>query len=605
MAGRTGRERPARHRAAAGAVSALVVVAMLAACTSTDDETAVASSPSPGPDSSTGSSSATRGESSTAPPAASSATPSPSPSTSSSPTPTPTPSPTASPTPPGPDRTALVRLLRRAAAAIPDEVDASVAILDNEGRLVFGVAPDRGLLPASTAKLLSGAAALEVFGPDHRFVTTVRHTGSVVDGVLTGSLVLEGGGDPVLDSGTYRSMVYLSRPHTELEQLAEAVVAAGITTVRGRIVVEADRFGPLVDAPGWKDSYVPLLEARRIRSLTVDAGLAVRVVEPAPELQLEILAADDPQQMTGILFRRALRAAGVRLPDEPRPPKPSPTPSPSESDQADEDVEDPPPPPPPPVAVRAAGPPVEGLPVVAQIESPPLSELLQFAFEQSDNHISDTLFRAVGAERDATGWRESGEVVTEVVGQLGVDTTGMRLTDGSGLSRSHAVSASHLAAVAWRQRNGPDADAWRRALAVAGEEGTLRRRLRGTVAEGRFLGKTGTLDDVTAVAGTVEGPDGAPAFHVAMLGNVPPSLGRFSTLVVFDDLIALLAEDVAGCVRVPQPGETSSDGGSPAPGEVVGGLSVRCQSPPPSSTPSPSPPPSSSEAVSPPASSSP
>ena len=117
---------------------------------------------------------------------------------------------------------------------------------------------------------------------------------------------------------------------------------------------------------------------------------------------------------------------------------------------------------------------------------------------------------------------------------------------------------------------------WRDALAVAGEEGTLRRRLRGTVAEGRFLGKTGTLDDVTAIAGTVEAPDGTPAFHVAAIANVPPSLGRFSSLVVFDDVIALLAEDAAGCVRLPPPGEEGADGASPAPGEVVGGLHVDC-----------------------------
>ena len=461
------------------------------------------------------------------------ASPSPSPSPVPSPSPSPSPSPTPSPTPPPPDRSALVARLA-AATVFPDDVAASVAVLDAEGRPVFALDGDRPLLPASTAKLAPGAAAFLLFGPDHRISTTVEAVGELgADGVLRGRLELVGGGDPALAQADYRSMVYVARPHTELEALADAVVAAGIKVVTRGVVAAPDAFGGAPEAPGWKDGYLAVLDARRITALTVDAGLDVTVVSPPPNPELELVASVDPAQRAVELFRAMLAERGVTVRGD----------------------------------VGLADGPRQ---VVAEVESPPMLDHVRFAFERSDNHTADTLFRLVGRGLGADGWTGSGAAIAALLEAEGIDTDGMQLADGSGLSRDDRMSATTLASIDQVMRAGEFGDAWRDALAVAGEEGTLRRRLRGTVADGRFLGKSGTLDDVTALAGTVEGPDGEAAYHVAVVANVGPGVGRFTSLVVANDIIALLAEDAAGCVRVAPPEDVAEDE------IIVRGLYVDC-----------------------------
>ena len=448
--------------------------------------------------------------------------------------PSPSPSPTPAPLPSPPDRSALVARLTAAAAAFPASAEVSVAVVDDLGRPVFDVEGDRPLLPASTAKLASGAAALLLLGPDHRIATTVEAVGELDgDGVLRGRLELVGGGDPALSHEASRSLVYTARPHPELEALADAVVDAGVRVVTRGVVAAQDAFGGDPLAPGWKDDYLTALDARRITALTVDAGLDVTVVSPPPDPELHLVAARDPAQRTVEVFRGLLQERGVRI-------------------GAD-------------VGLGT------GVPrVVARVLSPPVGEHVRFSFERSDNHTADTLFRLVGRGLGADDWTSSGDAVTRLLDEAGVDTTGMALADGSGLSREDRLSAATLTSIDQVLRAGELGAVWRDALAVAGEEGTLRRRLRGTVAEGRFLGKSGTLDDVTALAGTVEDPDGAAAYHVAAIVNVAPGTGRFPSYVAINDLVALLAEDAAGCTRLPPPDEVLDEE------FIVGGLYVAC-----------------------------
>lgn len=467
-------------------------------------------------------------------PAAGIAEPSPSdtPVVAPSPSPSPSPSPTATPSP-SPDRSELVARLEQA-VGFPAGVDASVSVLDAEGRVVFehdGTAP---VLPASTAKLAAGAGALLLFGADHRIPTTVEAVGEVTEaGVLRGRLELVGAGDPALSTRDYRTLVYVARPHTELEELADQVAAAGITRVTQGLVAADDAFGDTPEAPGWKDEYLAVLDARRITSLTVDGGLDLTVTRPPPNPELELLASDDPTATTVERFRDLLADRGVTVAGD---------------------------------VGRARG----DREIIASVASPPLSEHVRFAFERSDNHTADTLFRMTGLGLGARDWASSGAAIARLLEAEGVDTTGMTLLDGAGLSRDDRVSARTLAGIDQVLRSSELGDVWRDALAVAGEEGTLRRRLRGTVAEGRFLGKSGTLDDVTALAGTVEGPDGEAVYHVAAMANVPPGASRFPSVVVINDLVALLAEDAAGCDRVAPPSDLPS--GEP----VVGGLYVDC-----------------------------
>ena len=110
-------------------------------------------------------------------------------------------------------------------------VSAQARMLDT-GETLASVNPDQQLTPASLSKLYIAGAALDRFGPQYRFSTRLRSTGTISGGVLTGDLVLEGSGDPALTS-------------EELWRLTEELRFRGIRRVEGRLLISQWRFGPV------------------------------------------------------------------------------------------------------------------------------------------------------------------------------------------------------------------------------------------------------------------------------------------------------------------------------------------------------------------------
>ena len=413
--------------------------------------------------------------------------------------------------------------LRRRVQAVLDELGPSlqgarlaVAVRDAQGRRVVDLRPDARLLPASTMKAVTAATVLHTLGPDHRFTTTAATSGEVTDGVLRGDLVLHGGGDPVLTTEDYRRHVYPSRPSTSLEDLADAVAAEGITVVTGRLVADAAAWGNAEVAAGWRTAYLDDQNARHITQLTVNAGLTVdvEIPEDAP-VQVELHGARDPVRTAADVFAAELAERGISVRG----------------------------------GVATAGLPVGGTTPLAAVESPPVSELLAFTLQRSDNHLADTLLLAAGHAATGDGaWAAAQRTAERVLHGLGVDPTGLRVTDGSGLSRLDRLTAAQLADLDAAMTAGPHATAWEDSMAVAGERGTLRYRLQGTAAAGRFLGKTGTLDDVKAVVGHVRPTrSGQGPLHVAVVSNGAPAGGQWAVTVLMDRLALVLADHLDGC----------------------------------------------------------
>jgi len=522
-------------------LSTLLLVGLLAGCTSTSQDPDAGAA-------SVGSDAAPDAPDDDA--AATTAPTSPLPSSSPSPEPSPSPAPSPDPSPVPqvdhgdlPERLTAVLAGRpvvagTAPAAVPPAGSGvAVVVVAADGSTVLDVRGDASMLPASTAKSLTAAAALVVLGPDATLATRLEAVGLLDDrGVLDGHLRVVGDGDPTLATQTYRTHVYASRPASELERLAVQARAGGLTVVRGGVRTGSDPLGPERLAPGWRDSYLTDLDARRITGLTVDAGLAVAVLSEPPDLQLEILGSPDPTETLRRSVEAALVAEGVR------------------------------------VAPRRLGLPDAPVRTIAELDSPPVAEQLRFALERSDNHLADTLLRVVGARRGAIGFAASGDAVRDELARLGVPVAGVRLRDGSGLSRDSRVTARALAELDRVMRHGEHGTLWRDLHAVAGVEGTVRGRLRGSLAEGRFVAKTGTLSDVVTVVGTVEGPDGRPAYHVAVLhSGLGGAATRNAARAVEDEIVRLLAEEAAGCERVvpsapaPDADATPSPGASPSP----------------------------------------
>ena len=335
-------------------------------------------------------------------------------------------------------------------------------------------------------------------------------------------------------------------------------MAAGLTAVEGRIVGDPTVLGEQRYPAGWKDAYLLDLNGRAVRGLTVDAG--IRIIPPADEEAPERLAAealgrdhlvdvtglddeprlladqvDDPARHAADVLRLLLEDRGVDVAG------------------ARVSVVG-------PAGIRVPAPAPERL---ASVDSPPLDVLVQHMLEQSDNHLADTLVRLAGtrdvglaepgdgsfeaghdASMAALRWLGLGPVMDAADGEL-------RLADGSGLSRDDRLTPRVLAHLDRAMVDAPGAATWTEAMATAGVEGTIRRRLRGTAAEGLFVAKSGTLDDVRAMVGAVHGRDGQ-RYHLAVIGD-----GLVNPVVVsqlIDRLAVTLALDL-GCR--PPPGQAA------------------------------------------------
>ncbi|GHC26973.1 D-alanyl-D-alanine carboxypeptidase [Kushneria pakistanensis] len=110
-------------------------------------------------------------------------------------------------------------------------VGAQARLLDS-GESLGSIAPDQQMTPASVSKLYTAAAALKQWGPQKRFTTELRSDGAIVDGVLKGDLILDGGGDPGMTSEDYWLLV-------------QGLAQRGIRRIDGRVLASQWRFGPV------------------------------------------------------------------------------------------------------------------------------------------------------------------------------------------------------------------------------------------------------------------------------------------------------------------------------------------------------------------------
>jgi serine-type D-Ala-D-Ala carboxypeptidase/endopeptidase (penicillin-binding protein 4) len=138
---------------------------------------------------------------------------------------------------------------------------------------------------------------------------------------------------------------------------------------------------------------------------------------------------------------------------------------------------------------------LSGARALASHPSPPLRQIAVSMMKVSQNQYAETLLRAIGGRAR----------VDEVLRSWNILPDSYVIADGSGLSRYNYVSSDALVRILLRMRTDPKhASAFGEALPVAGRDGTLSKRLAGTVAEGRVQAKTGTIDNARAIAGYVQ-----------------------------------------------------------------------------------------------------
>ncbi|MCK9822657.1 D-alanyl-D-alanine carboxypeptidase/D-alanyl-D-alanine-endopeptidase [Nocardioides cavernae] len=354
---------------------------------------------------------------------------------------------------------------------------------------------DGTYLPASTTKLLTLGAALAALGPDHTFTTRV------VRGEGPREVVLVGGGDPLLASKPLtvaeRGSTYPAR--ADVATLAVEVAEALGGTGRVRVRFDDSLFSGPTDNPAWRRDYVPDDIVSPITALMVDSGIA-------PDGQER---SDDPSLAAAQAFATALTAAGVKVAGAP------------ERVVVNPEAEE-----------------------LASVESAPLSEVAERILDVSDNEGAEVVGHHVGLATSGTGSFEAGAAgVTSTLQDLGIDTGGDRLHDGSGLSRRNRVSTATLLALL-QGASGPDTDlrSLVTGMPVAGFTGSLTYRFDEgpAVARGLVRAKTGTLTGVHALAGIAVGRDGTPLAFVFAADKVADA-DRYDAQDALDRAAAALA----------------------------------------------------------------
>jgi serine-type D-Ala-D-Ala carboxypeptidase/endopeptidase (penicillin-binding protein 4) len=349
-----------------------------------------------------------------------------------------------------------------------------------DGTLFSSAAGSRRIL-ASNEKLFTTAAALDRFGSTHRFETAVFARGErkgARSQVLDGDLVIVGDGDPALGTESFARRHNL--PLTPIGELGRAVAASGIKKVTGKVRADDSIFDRRrgIPATGYRTS----VDLSPLSGLSFNSGFDGNGYSGSPELEA-----------AGAL-KRALKKRDVKVKRG--------TGRGHMSAKALDRSE--------PLATAA---------------SPTLAALAEETNEPSNNFFAEMLIKRLGAKQDKKGTTKRGaKRVKRFAKKLG---TRVRARDGSGLSRRDKASPKQVGKllVAMAKPNVEAADAFRDSLAVAGREGTLASRMRGTAAEGKCEAKTGTLSNVSALSGYCQ-VGGDPIVFSILMNSVNPSTAR-------------------------------------------------------------------------------
>lgn len=326
---------------------------------------------------------------------------------------------------------------------------------------VYRERPAAAAVPASTTKLYTTLAALQVAGPTSRLRTEVRAARPRQGAVQPGDIYLVAGGDPFLTSA-------------QLDLLARGIAGKGIRRVTGALVLDDSRYDRQVRGPGWKASYVPG-ESGPLSAFAVDRN-AWRT--DAPYLA-------DPAMPNLARFRDLLAKRGVSTAGSPR---------------------------------RGRAP--AGATVLAARSSVTVAEMVRAINKRSDNFAAELMLKEVGYRAAGQGTTAAGaSSATRALRGMGVQVG--RQVDGSGLSGDNRQTGQGELSLLTVAAGSPLAGSLRSSLSIACKDGTLLRRMCGTPASGRAQGKTGTLPRVYAIAGHTTTANGKQVRFAILLGSAP------------------------------------------------------------------------------------
>lgn len=429
------------------------------------------------------------------------------------------------------------------AAKIPaDAFSLAVIPLEGQGMAQF-INADHPVNPASTMKLVTTYAALELLGPDYRWQTDLYGTGSINNGVLEGDLVFRSSGDPKL---TMERMWLLLRD----------LRAAGVREVKGDLVLQPADLRMPADVPPFQDDGNdptrpflvepdPLLTNLKLLSLRTygEAGGVRTHLEPAlPEVTIDnqltllpaakscpwpnvvysatddgkratitltgslhqgcsaerYLSALDAPVYTASLIRTLWHEMGGRIAGGNR------------------------------IATAPSN-----ARLLARSTSPDLVDVVRDINKYSNNTMARQLFLTIGREQrsaaDIDDHKAANRIINQWLADKDIQPNGLIMENGSGLSRMERMSARDMAQLLSHAWQSPYAAEFVASMPLAAMDGTMRRRLRNTPVAGQAHIKTGSLRNVRAIAGITRDNNGQ-SWAVTAIVNHPAAGGARQAL---------------------------------------------------------------------------
>lgn len=400
---------------------------------------------------------------------------------------------------------------------------------------------DRLFMPASNQKLFTAAVALQRLGPDFRWHTPVLLDGTRRGSTFYGDLLVQGSGDPSI-SDALRG----GRAATAFDGVIDALRARGITRITGRVLPWGDAMPGSTTGYGWAwddfdASYSAAVDELMYNEgelyLYVKAGSKVgrkvtvkrAPTDRYPPLRIEAVTRDsaitadtvrrEPLSVAYDSIGHTVVVSGtMRLGDSTRVTIAYRHPG----DAFVSALED---------ALRARKIAVQGtvvrrprgrpaLDTLTVIESVPFADVLRRMQKPSQNQIAELLFRTSGYVTSGDGSLDSARAVgARTLAEWGITTQDAAYRDGSGLSRHDYLTPRAVVRVLDAMHRSPWYDLFRNALPLAGVDGTIGNRMKGTPAQGNAHAKTGTLDKARSLSGYVTSSDGRLLFFSLLCNN--------------------------------------------------------------------------------------
>jgi D-alanyl-D-alanine carboxypeptidase/D-alanyl-D-alanine-endopeptidase (penicillin-binding protein 4) len=319
------------------------------------------------------------------------------------------------------------------------------------------------MIPASNTKLFTSATALEIMGGEYLISTVIlTDDDDLSDGTIDGNIYIKGFGNPTFTT-------------EDMEDLINQLYQAGLRKVTGNVIGDDTYFDDIYSRDDWISEERANVKLPPISALVIDRNRTSVRKKRKGRYRTYFVNVDNPPLFAAKKFREKLITYGIEVTGN----------------------------------VVSSQTPDDAIPLVeSSIE---LRNLMKLINKNSDNFYAECLFKTLGAVYSGKQGNSffSTQAILNYLEDTGIFSTGTKIVDGSGISRFDQVTAGALVGLLEKiYFNLKQFDDFYNSLSIAGVDGTLHKRMIGTVAENNFRGKTGTLNGVSSISGYVTNADG-------------------------------------------------------------------------------------------------